>query len=88
MYRKTFKEGFLEDAHKIKDYKSKENLKKKINQIAEILEFNPNHFKPLKKPMQGYYRVHVNNSFVLIFTIDHKSKTVDFIRYAPHDEAY
>ncbi len=88
MYKTTFKEGFLEDTRKIKDKKSQENLKKKIEEIATILEFNPNHFKPLKKPLQGYSRVHVNDSFVLIFRVYSDDKTVDFVRYAHHDEAY
>lgn len=88
MYKTMFKEGFLEDTRKIKDKKSQENLKKKIEEIATILEFSPNHFKPLKKPLQGYSRVHVNDSFVLIFKVYHEKKTVDFVRYAHHDEAY
>ena len=53
-----------------------------------MLEYSPTHYKPLKKPLQGYYRVHVNDSFVLIFKVYPSRKTVDFVRYAHHDEAY
>lgn len=88
MYKTTFKEGFFDDTKNIKDKKSQENLKKKIKEITTTLEYNPTHYKTLKKPLQGYCRVHVNDSFVLIFKVYPKEKTVDFIRYAHHDEAY
>lgn len=88
MYKTTFKEGFLEDITEINDKQSQQNLKKKIKQIAEIVELNPKHYKPLKKPLQGYCRVHVNDSFVLIFKVYPDRKTVDFVRYAHHDDAY
>jgi len=54
--------------------------------IKEILE-NPYHFKPLRKPMQNYRRVHIGN-FVLIYSINEKTKTVIIERYAHHDHAY
>lgn len=60
-----------------------EYIDKKIKEIRK----NPHHFKPLRKPMQNMRRVHIGN-FVLIFSIDEKSKTIMVEDYAHHDFAY
>ncbi len=54
--------------------------------ILEIRE-NPYHFKPLKKPLQSYRRVHIGN-YVLVYSINEKTKTVLIERYKHHDEVY
>ncbi|MFH1451625.1 MAG: type II toxin-antitoxin system RelE/ParE family toxin [archaeon] len=54
--------------------------------IKEILE-NPYHFKPLRKPMQNYRRVHVGN-YVLIYSINENKKIVTLERYEHHDKVY
>jgi YafQ family addiction module toxin component len=59
-------------------------IKKKL---VEILE-NPQRFKPLRKPMHGWWRVHIAKSFVLIYSIDEARKTVILEDYTHHDEAY
>ena len=46
-------------------------ISKKIKQIKE----NPYHFKPLRKPFQNYWRVHIGN-YVLIYSIDEKRVTL------------
>jgi len=66
-----------------KDKVSFEYISKKINEIRE----NPYHFKPLRKPLQNYRRVHVGN-YVLIYSINEKTKTVIIERYKHHDEVY
>ncbi|MBI4162181.1 MAG: type II toxin-antitoxin system mRNA interferase toxin, RelE/StbE family [Candidatus Aenigmarchaeota archaeon] len=60
----------------------KDALGKAINKIL----LSPEHFKPLKAPLQNMRRVHVLSSFVLIYEI--KGETVRLLRFAHHDEAY
>lgn len=60
----------------------------KIKQIAKIIEDNSNHCKNLKKPLQNFKRVHVNNGFVLIFQIDKKNKTMIIVDYEHHNNVY
>ena len=62
----------------------KEALKKKINEILE----NPQHYKPLKYDLTGEKRVHIMKSFVLKFEIDENTKTVKFLFFGHHNEAY
>ena len=59
-------------------------LKNKINEILE----NPQHYKPLKYDLAGERRVHIMKSFVLKFHIDENIKTVTFLFFGHHDEAY
>ena len=66
-----------------KDKISSIYISKKINQIKE----NPYHFKPLKKPLQNFWRVHIG-SYVLIYSIDEKRKVVIIEKYKHHDEVY
>tara|TARA_Y100000034_G_scaffold50687_1_gene62426 strand:+ start:1294 stop:1557 length:264 start_codon:yes stop_codon:yes gene_type:complete len=60
------------------------SLEKKINEIIK----NPQHYKPLRHDLAGERRVHIMKSFVLKFEIDENSKTVTFIFFGHHDEAY
>lgn len=66
-----------------KDKISFEYIAKKIREIRE----NPHHFKPLKKPLQNFRRVHIGN-YVLVYSIDEKRKTIIIEKYKPHDEIY
>lgn len=66
-----------------KDKISSIYISKKVKEIQE----NPYRFKPLKKPLQGFWRVHIGN-FVLIYSIDEQNKTVTIERYKHHDEVY
>ena len=61
-----------------------EAIGKKIKQVLE----DPHRFKPLKTPMQGKWRVHIDSSFVLIYSIDEQNNTVSILDYAHHDEVY
>jgi len=58
-------------------------ISKKIKEIRE----NPYHFKPLKKPMQNYRRVHIGN-YVLIYSINENKKSIIIEKYKHHDEVY
>lgn len=71
-----------------KDSKLHDNIVKKIMDIAETLEWNPNHHKNLRAPLQNFKRVHVNDSFVLIFKVDKYNKEVVFYDYDHHDKIY
>lgn len=62
----------------------REALEKKMNDIVQ----NPLHYKPLKYDLAGERRVHIMKSFVLKFEIHESTKTVEFIAFNHHDEAY
>ena len=66
-----------------KDKVSFEYIFKKMQEIRE----NPYHFKPLRKPMQNFRRVHIGN-FVLIYSINENTKTVIIEKYEHHDKVY
>lgn len=59
-------------------------LNKKINEIL----FNPTGYKFLRKPLNGFNRVHIDKHFVLIFSVNHTTKIVDIHYYAHHDSVY
>ena len=88
MYTISVKENFKKQLENVRDKKSQSNIKNKMKEIAKTVEFNPNHYKNLKKPMQKYKRAHVNNSFVLIFRVDTENKKVIFFDYDHHDASY
>jgi YafQ family addiction module toxin component len=68
-----------------KDKKQLQIIGKKITEIQE----NPHHgYKFLRKPLQGYNRVHIDSHFVLIFKILHAEKSVIIYYYGHHDEVY
>ena len=67
-----------------KDRTTFQAINKKINEILE----NPNHYKPLRTPMQNKRRVHISGSFVLIFKIDEQRKLVQLLEFEHHDKAY
>jgi|TARA_B100001971_G_C18159041_1_gene520331 YafQ family addiction module toxin component len=57
------------------------------NKIQEVIQ-NPQHFKNLRKPFQRYKRVHIDKSFVLIFSVDEENKKVIFEEFDHHDRIY
>jgi YafQ family addiction module toxin component len=67
--------------------KDKKTYEAVISKIEEILE-RPQHFKPLMHDSAGERRVHIMKSFVLKYEIDEYNKTVIFIFFGHHDEAY
>lgn len=67
-----------------KNKKQLQIIGKKVKQILE----NPHHFKPLRGDMKGSRRVHIDKSFVLVFEIDEKIRTVRLLDYDHHDMIY
>lgn len=58
-----------------------------MKKIWEILN-DPHHYKPLRYDLKGFYRVHIEKSFVLIFSVEESSGIVKFIDFEHHDEIY
>lgn len=58
-----------------------------MKKIREILN-DPHHYKPLRHDLKGFYRVHIEKSFVLIFSVEEDSGMVKFIDLDHHDEIY
>ena len=68
-----------------KDKKQLWIILKKLDEIRE----NPHHeYKHLRKPLEDFYRVHIDSSFVLIFSIDHADQEVTVYYYGHHDSVY
>lgn len=84
MYELEKGEKFEKDIKRLlKKNKPLENaLKKSIERIL----LNPEHFKPMKAPLQNTRRVHVLGSFVLVYDI--KGNAIRLLRFAHHDEVY
>ncbi len=68
---------------KRKDPVQFEAVQRKMQQIVE----NPYRFKPLHPPMQNKWRVHVR-SFVIVYSINEKTKIVIIENYGHHDNIY
>ncbi len=82
MYTRVFTEPFLEDLRVHR--KNRDLLRRVEGKVNEILE-NPEHYKPLRAPLQGKRRAHVG-PFVLVFEIS--GDRVKFHSFRHHDEAY
>ena len=55
--------------------------------VQDILE-EPHRYKPLRKPLQNKRRVHVGGSFVLVYEINEKEKSVTLLDFDHHDNIY
>ncbi|MFH1505875.1 MAG: addiction module toxin RelE [archaeon] len=86
MYEVIISEGLYNPMRKL-EKKNPKRLMIIRNKISEVVE-NPHHYKNLRKPMQKYKAVHVDTSFVLIFSVDDNEKTVTFVKYEHHDKVY
>jgi len=58
-------------------------IEKKLLELAE----NPEIGKPLKKPLKGYWRLHIGH-YILMYRIDLKNQKILLVDYSHHDEAY
>ncbi|MBT3866241.1 hypothetical protein HOF78_04055 [Candidatus Woesearchaeota archaeon] len=58
------------------------------NKVEDICSNPFKKYKFLRKPLNGFNRVHLNKHFVLIFRIDHFHQSVTLFHYAHHDEVY
>jgi len=68
---------------KTKDAARFKQLVKKLREIGE----NPAIGKPLRRPLEGRWRVHIGHS-VRIYTFEKKKGLITLVKYAHHDEAY
>jgi len=55
--------------------------------VQEILA-DPYRFKPLRAPLFGKRRVHIDSNFVLVYSIDENAKAVTLLDYDHHDRIY
>ena len=67
--------------------KNKKQYEIIMKKVEEILE-NPNHYKNLRAPLQDWKRVHIDNNFVLAFSVDENTKTVTLEDFEHHDKIY
>lgn len=59
-------------------------IEKKVLEIRK----EPNRYKNLHAPLNHLKRVHIDNHFVLLFSVDEKTKTVTLEDYDHHDNIY
>ena len=67
--------------------KNKKQLEIIHNKIAEVIQ-NPQHYKNLRSPLQHFRSVHIDKSFVLLFSVDENLKKVTFEEFDHHDKIY
>lgn len=67
-----------------KNRKQYEIVMRKIDEIVQ----NPHRYKNLRMPLQDWKRVHIDNHFVLTFSIDEQKQTVVFEDYDHHNNIY
>lgn len=58
-----------------------------MKKVEEIIQ-NPQHYKNLRAPLNDWKRVHIDNSFVLAFSVDENTKTVTLEDFDHHDGIY
>ena len=80
--RKTVEKIFFKLANK--NPKQLKIIEKKINEIVQ----NPHHYKNLRKPLQHLKRIHIDKSFVILFSVDEDNQKVIIEAYDHHDTIY
>jgi mRNA-degrading endonuclease RelE of RelBE toxin-antitoxin system len=81
--KRTYSHLFRKQLKKIRG-KELQNILKKLDEISKTE--NLDHYKNLTKDLKKYKRVHVNNSYIILFFGD--SSTVYFIDYEHHNTIY
>lgn len=86
MYSLEFRKSIEKKLKKIakRNQKQIEIIHKKIEEIR----LNPHSFKNLKAPLQHLKRVHIDKSFVLVFSVNENSKTIIIEDFDHHDKIY
>ena len=64
--------------------KQYEIIMKKVHEIV----INPEHYKNLRAPLQHLKEVHIDNHFVLIFSVDENSKIVTIEDFDHHTKIF
>ncbi len=80
--RKSVEKVFFKLAKK--DPGQLEIIFKKIDEIV----INPHRYKNLRKPLQHLKRVHIDSNFVMVFSVNERTKTVIIEDYDHHDNIY
>jgi len=85
MYAIEIREGLDRTFRKLakKDSVQMNAIAKKVKEIAE----EPHAYKPLRFPLAGKRRVHIE-SYVLLFSIDEARNTIILEDYSHHDRVY
>ena len=83
MKQRKYSNLFKKQLRKIKG-KELQNILKKRDEILNSSDFN--HYKNLSQNLKKYKRVHVNNSYVILFFGE--DNIVYFVDYAHHDIVY
>ncbi|MBT3463738.1 addiction module toxin RelE [archaeon] len=83
MKRSKYSHLFKKQLKKIRG-KELQNILKKRDEILN--SNNLNHYKNLTQNLKKYKRVHVNNSYVILFFGD--NNIIYFVDYAHHDTIY
>ena len=84
MYYIDIGDGCQKDIDRL--VKKNNTLKIALEKAIEKILANPEHFKPLRRPMQNTRRVHVLGSFVLVYEIE--GNVVKLLSFDHHDDAY
>jgi len=58
-----------------------------MKKIEEVVK-NPQHYKNLRTPLQEFKRVHIDNHFVLLFSVDENKKLITLQYFDHHDNIY
>ena len=80
--RKSVEKTFYKLASK--NPKQLESIEKKISEIVH----NPHRYKNLRKPLQHLKRVHIDKSFVIVFSVNEEIKCVIIEDFYHHDKIY
>ncbi len=83
MRNRVYTRIFRKKLSKVKG-KELQNIQSKITEILNLDSLD--HYKNLKHTLKKFKRVHVNNSYVILFFGD--DGTVYFVDYAHHDSIY
>ena len=86
MYKLEFRKSVEKILFKLAK-KNQKQLEIILNKIEEI-RLDPNHYKNLRRPLQHLKRIHVDKSFVLVFSVDESKNTVVIEDYDHHDGIY
>lgn len=86
MYSYSFRKSLEKELHK-RAKKNPEQIRILGKKIQEIVSSkNINHYKNLRKPLQHLKRVHIDKSFVLVFSLHNKH--IVFEDFNHHDKIY
>ena len=66
--------------------KDRKTYDRVISKIIELSQ-NPYSGKPLRSVLKGKWRVHIG-PFILLYLIDEEHKTLTFLEFEHHDNAY